>query len=104
MVLGLPESPRWLYKKGRKQEALQVLMDVYEKPEDDPAIMQEETEILRAIQLGETAKKLSWLRLLRHDDHVRTRQRLLIACFVMSLNQLAGINLVVYKFPPSRSK
>lgn len=96
MVLGLLESPRWLCAHNRPQEALTVLSDLYDMSEDDPMIVKEQTEILRAIQLEQTAKEFSWFQLLKHDDGVRTRHRLLLACFIMSLNQLAGINLIVY--------
>ena len=35
LVFGLPESPRYLYQRGRKEEALAILCDVYDKPPEE---------------------------------------------------------------------
>lgn len=51
MVFGVPESPRYLYKEGRNEEALQVLCDVYDGTPDDPKIAREQKDILDALAL-----------------------------------------------------
>lgn len=51
MVFGVPESPRYLYKEGRNEEALQVLCDVYDGTPDDPKIAREQKDILDALRL-----------------------------------------------------
>lgn len=38
VVMGLPESPRWLILKGKEDEALQVLGALSDLPYDDPYI------------------------------------------------------------------
>lgn len=47
IVWGLPESPRWLAKRGREKEAVEVLCAVFDLQEDDEYV-QGEMEAIRA--------------------------------------------------------
>ena len=51
IVFGLPESPRWLAKRGREKEAIEVLCNVFDLPEDDPYIVGEIEAIRAAIAI-----------------------------------------------------
>jgi sugar porter (SP) family MFS transporter len=84
MLFTIPRSPRWLVKKGRTQEAEQVLM-----------------------LLGDTDGRNELKRIVDSIDteHKGTRQRLfcrrfqfpiLLAVLVAMFNQLAGINSILY--------
>ena len=42
MVFGLPESPRFLYQRGKNEEALSILCDVYDLPPDGPKVVKEQ--------------------------------------------------------------
>jgi hypothetical protein len=94
LVFGLPESPRWLNKQGRHQEALQVLCEVYDRTEDDPKIQQEQKDVMDALRMEEEHGEYKWSQLLKKDD-VQTGRRVVLAYFSMFMQQISGINLVV---------
>ncbi|CAI7655684.1 hypothetical protein N7533_007271 [Penicillium manginii] len=95
LVFGLPESPRWLYRHNRHTEALQVLCDVYDREAEDPKIMSESAEILQAIELETLQGEYKWTQILKRDE-VQTGKRVLLAYGMQFMNQMGGINLVVY--------
>lgn len=94
LVFGLPESPRYLYKENRNDEALGVLCDVYDRQPDDPKIVKEANEILDALALERQEGEYSWSQIL-HRDSVQTGKRVLLAYGMQFMNQVGGINLVV---------
>ena len=98
IVWGLPESPRWLANKGREQEAIEVLCAVFDLEPDDPYILSEMEAIRAAINLerGEGMEKIFSL---FKPDILQTRRRVALAWFGLFMNQMGGINLVVYYMP-----
>ncbi|KAI9693250.1 MAG: hypothetical protein M1822_005246 [Bathelium mastoideum] len=98
LVFGLPESPRHLYNTGRGEEGLQVLCDVYDKQPDDPQILKEQDDILKAIKLEGSVGSSGWKRLFQKDE-IQTRKRIALAYGMQFMNQMGGINLVVYFIP-----
>lgn len=94
LVFGLPESPRYLYKHGRHEEALQVLCEVYGRTPDDPKIKQEEKDVLDALRVEEEHGEYKWSQLLK-KDRVQTGRRVALAYGSMFAQQVSGINLVV---------
>ncbi|KAI4773754.1 putative Myo-inositol transporter 1 [Aureobasidium sp. EXF-3400] len=98
MVFGVPESPRYLYKEGRNEEALQVLCDVYNGAPDDPKIAREQKDILDALALERLHGEYKWSQIFKRDD-VQTGRRVLLAYGMQFMNQIGGINLVVYYVP-----
>ncbi|KAL5607182.1 hypothetical protein FOBRF1_007679 [Fusarium oxysporum] len=96
VVFGVPESPRWLLNHGKRQEAIEVLSAVYDKPIDHPDILREVESIEAALSMeAEAEGSTSWASTFRKDK-VSTRYRVFLAWFVQFMNQAGGINLVVY--------
>ncbi|GAB7344858.1 hypothetical protein MBLNU457_3305t1 [Dothideomycetes sp. NU457] len=97
LVFGLPESPRYLYNRGEHELGLKVLCDVYDHDPNHPDIVKEQAEILEAIEL-ESHSQTSWWSLFKQDE-VQTGKRVLLAYGMQFMNQVGGINLVVYFVP-----
>jgi sugar porter (SP) family MFS transporter len=84
LLLPIPESPRWLVKRHRRDEALTVLQRLGN--EDAGGVLQEIVESLHEETVGvdEPFFRPKYLR------------PILLAFMVASFNQLAGINAVLY--------
>ena len=87
---------RWLFKRGREEEAIEVLCAVFDLPPDDPYIVSEVRAIKHAVSVESGTRSH---RALFKKDRLRTRRRVLLAYFVLFMNQMVGINLVVYYMP-----
>ncbi|KAK9428528.1 general substrate transporter [Lipomyces doorenjongii] len=98
MVFGLPESPRYLFRRGHHDEAVKVLCDIYNADEDDEKVVKEHQGILQALRLEHAGNEYSWRKVFKRDD-VQTGKRVLLAFGVQFMNQMGGINLAVYYMP-----
>jgi len=98
VIWGCPESPRWLAKKGRDQEAVEVICAVHDLKPDDPYVI-EEMDAIRATIAMETQQGNGKFSALFKKDALQTRRRVLLAYFGLFMNQMGGINLVVYYMP-----
>ncbi|KAK1622958.1 lactose permease [Colletotrichum phormii] len=94
-VYFIPESPRWLMRRGRKDEARKVFADCHAGGNlNDPLVDFEMREV--ELTLGEEAEAMSqssWLELVRTPAN---RKRTLIACIVGFSSQWNGVAVVSY--------
>ncbi|KAI9841234.1 MAG: hypothetical protein M1837_000899 [Sclerophora amabilis] len=98
LVFGLPESPRYLAKHGRNDDALKVLCDVYDEEPNDPKVSREYSDILQTVAAETERGQYRWSQILKQDE-VQTGRRVLLAYGMQFMNQVGGINLVVYYVP-----
>lgn len=99
LVFALPESPRWLFNHGQEDEAMAVLCAVHDKDAGDAYIVEERQAILDAIAVEAASEKAQSFTSIFTPDEVRTRYRVLLAWGMQFMNQVGGINLVVYYIP-----
>ncbi|CAL5873626.1 uncharacterized protein PFLUO_LOCUS7907 [Penicillium psychrofluorescens] len=99
-VLVLPESPRWLIKHGRNNEALDILAQLKgtNTPLSDPSVQATKAEIDKALQLEHAAGPWS-IKECFINGPLKIRRRYLLAIGVQAMQQLSGINVLVYYFP-----
>ncbi|KAK9327294.1 general substrate transporter [Lipomyces starkeyi] len=95
----LPESPRLLIRKGRNDEALNVLAKLAGKDvsTEDKEVQNLYKTILAAFEL-EMASAVSWMDMLRGKAPVGAVRRMILGCGMQAMNQLSGINITSYYF------
>ncbi|OJJ60628.1 hypothetical protein ASPSYDRAFT_56159 [Aspergillus sydowii CBS 593.65] len=94
LLVGLPESPRWLCRRGLNDEAVRVLCDFYDRPKNDPKVVNDAEGIFRAIELDSLRGEYRWSQLLKKDE-IQTGRRVLLAYGLQFINQMGGVNMIV---------
>ncbi|KAF2166975.1 hypothetical protein M409DRAFT_66475 [Zasmidium cellare ATCC 36951] len=96
-VLLYPESPRWLIKKGKQEdadEARKVLAVLENKDFEDPSLIADIEEMQRVNAITESTP-LTAKEMLSNGKEMNL-WRLTVACLSQAFQQLGGLNLVTY--------
>lgn len=95
-IIMLPESPRWLIKKGHKDQATKVLAAVDNTTEDDVAVQTIVRQLEESIVASEQLMgDFSYKELLTNGPE-QNFYRTTIAFTAQAFQQLSGINLITY--------
>ncbi|KAF8243905.1 general substrate transporter [Wilcoxina mikolae CBS 423.85] len=92
-IMFLPESPRWLIKKGKFKEGIHNLCALRGLLETDPVLIEERDSIMATYEAQKSEAPFE-LKELFQQGQTRTFWRVCIAVFIQAAQQLSGINLV----------
>ncbi|KAI6894664.1 putative transporter [Hortaea werneckii] len=88
----LPETPRFLVKAGKDSKALKSLMTLRRLPADDPQLIAELEEIKGNWEYEKSVGSAGYIECFRGT----TGKRLITGIILQSLQQLVGINFIIY--------
>ncbi|KAK7319118.1 hypothetical protein RJT34_03832 [Clitoria ternatea] len=95
LMLSLPESPRWLFRKGREDEGKEILKKIYPPNEVEADIQALKDSVSMEIQDTE-ASKVSFVKMLKTTS---VRRGLYAGMGLQIFQQFVGINTVMYYSP-----
>jgi len=98
LVWCMPESPRWLCLKDRHQEARVVIARLQAKPVDDDSVGESLQLIIDTVAHERTFQEVSWKEVFSNNEQ-QTFRRITLGAGTSLMQQMGGINVVVYYLP-----
>lgn len=92
VIMGLPESPRWLMLRDKQEEATEVICALYDLSPDDTLVNDEAYAISSSLQIG----KGTGLREIVNEGPLKNSTRTGLSLAAQTLSQLTGINIITY--------
>ncbi|XP_009595263.1 inositol transporter 4-like [Nicotiana tabacum] len=99
LMITLPESPRWLYRKGKVDEAKEILAKIYsaEEVEEEMQAMKKSIEEEKAIEGSIGSSTFTQIK--KAFGNTACRRALYAGICVQVAQQFVGINTVMYYSP-----
>ncbi|KAI7726169.1 hypothetical protein M8C21_020388 [Ambrosia artemisiifolia] len=96
LMLALPESPRWLYRKRREEEAIAILRKIYPAEDVEAEIEALKDSIEKEVEETGSSQKIDMIQLMKTKT---VRRGLIAGVGLQVFQQFVGINTVMYYSP-----
>lgn len=98
LVACMPESPRWLCMKGRHEEAQTIIARLQAKHRDDECVTEALQLIVAMVTHEQELAKVGWREIFSNGEQ-QTFRRVALGAGTSIMQQMGGINVVVYYMP-----